>query len=83
MISSDESAADKGFQDDKAADNPLPERLKMSELEDAPRTYSGAILAVIALALLCAIGGLIWSYVLSGRLAPQEAAVAEANQQNV
>jgi DNA anti-recombination protein RmuC len=83
MISSDESAAEKGFQDDKAADNPLPERRKMSELEDAPRSYSGAILAVIALALLCALGGLIWSYMLSGRLAHNEAALAEANQQNV
>jgi hypothetical protein len=83
MISSDESAAEKGFQDDKEADNPLPERRKMSELEDAPRTYSGALLAVIALALLGAVGGLIWSYMLSGRLAHQEAAIAEANQQNV
>ncbi len=83
MISSDESAAEKGFQDDKEADNPLPERRKMSELEDAPRTYSGALLAVIALALLAAVGGLIWSYMLSARLTHQEAAVAEANQQNV
>jgi hypothetical protein len=83
MISPDESAAEKGFQEDKAADNPLPERRKMSELEDAPRSYSGAILAVIALALLTALGGLVWSYMLSGRLAHNEAALAEANQQNV
>jgi hypothetical protein len=83
VISPDESAAEKGFQEDKAADNPLPERRKMSELEDAPRSYSGAILAVIALALLTALGGLVWSYMLSGRLAHNEAALAEANQQNV
>ncbi len=55
----------------------------MSELEDAPRTYSGALLAVLGVALLSAIGGLIWSYTLSSRLAHQEAAVAETNQQNV
>lgn len=54
----------------------------MSEVENTPRTYSGALLGAIALALLCAIGGLIWSYTLSGRLAHQEAALVEANQQN-
>ena len=55
----------------------------MSELEDTPRTYSGALLAVIAVALLGAIGGLIWTYTLSSRLAHQEAALADANQQSV
>jgi DNA anti-recombination protein RmuC len=54
----------------------------MSELDDAPRTYSGALLAVLAVALLSAIGGLIWSYTLSSRLSHQEAALTEANQQN-
>ena len=54
----------------------------MSEIEDAPRTFSGAILAAVAVALLCAIGGLIWTYSLNGRLAREEAALGEANQQN-
>jgi chromosome segregation ATPase len=45
-------------------------------------TYSGALLGAIALAVLAAIGGLIWSYTLSGRVAHQETALAEANQQN-
>jgi chromosome segregation ATPase len=54
----------------------------MSEIDDTPRTYSGALLAVIALALLAAIGGLIWTYSLSGRLAHEEAALVGANQQN-
>jgi DNA anti-recombination protein RmuC len=54
----------------------------MSEIDDAPRTFSGAILAAIAVALLCAIGGLLWTYSLSGRIAREEAALAEANQQN-
>ena len=55
----------------------------MSEIDETPRTYSGALLAVIAVALLCAIGGLIWTYTLSGRIAHEEAALADANQQNV
>jgi len=53
------------------------------ELENAPRTYSGALLAVIGAALVAAIGGLIWTYTLSSRLAHQEAALSESNQQNV
>ncbi len=55
----------------------------MSELEETPRSYSGALLAVIAVALLGAIGGLIWTYTLSGRLAHQEAALTDANQQTL
>ena len=54
----------------------------MSELENPPRTYSGALLVVIAVALLGAVGGLIWTYALSSRLSHQEAALAAANQQN-
>jgi hypothetical protein len=53
------------------------------ELENAPRTYSGALLAVIGAALVAAIAGLIWTYTLSGRIAHQEAALTDANQQNV
>jgi DNA anti-recombination protein RmuC len=54
----------------------------MSSFEEAPRTYSGALLAAIAVSLLCALGGLIWTYTLSGRIAHSEAALTEANQQN-
>ena len=57
------------------------ETTRRTEVEGAP-AYSGALLGAIALALLAAIGGLVWSYVLSGRIAHQEAALAEANQQN-
>src|SRR5450631_3121892 len=53
------------------------ERRIMSEIESTPRTYSGALLAAIAVAVLCAIGGLVWTYTLSGRLAHEEAAVAD------
>jgi hypothetical protein len=55
----------------------------MSEFEETPRSYSGALLAVIAVALLVGVGGLIWSYVLSGRVASQQADLAEAKQENV
>ncbi|HEU5351726.1 MAG TPA: hypothetical protein VFU55_09020 [Terracidiphilus sp.] len=54
----------------------------MNELENPPRTYSGALLAVLAIALLAGLGGLVWAYTLSGRLAHQEASMTEANQQN-
>jgi hypothetical protein len=52
------------------------------ELENAPRTFGGAFIAIVAIALLAAIGGLIWTYTLTGRLTHQEAALVEANQQN-
>ena len=55
----------------------------MSEVDDTPRTYSGALLAAIAVALVCALAGLIWSYTLSGRLSIQQADLADAKQQNV
>jgi hypothetical protein len=55
----------------------------MSGVDDTPRSYSGALLGAIALAVLGAIGGLIWSYTLSTRLTHQEAALVDANQQNV
>jgi len=54
----------------------------MSELEETPRSYSGALLAALAVALLAGIGGLIWSYTLSSRLGVQEAALNEAKDQN-
>jgi hypothetical protein len=56
---------------------------QMSEEDNTPREYSGALLAVIALALVGALGGLIWSYTLSGRLTTQQAELADAKQQNV
>ena len=55
----------------------------MSEFDNTPRTYSGALLAAIAVALLAGLGGLIWSYSLSGRLSTQQADLADAKQENV
>ena len=54
----------------------------MSELDNPPRSYSGALLAALALALLAGIGGLLWSYSLSSRLTHQETALTEQRQQN-
>ena len=51
--------------------------------EEPPRTYSGALLAAIALALLLGIGGLIWSYTLSGKVGAQQQELADAKAQNV
>jgi DNA anti-recombination protein RmuC len=86
MIGSDESVSqqDAGLQQSAGPQtSPQGETShQMSSIDDSPRTYSGAILAVLAIALLCAIGGLIWTYSLSGRLAHEEAALTEANQQN-
>ena len=58
------------------------ERQIMSEFDSTPRN-SGALLAAIAIALLGAVGGLIWSYTLSNRLATQQTELADAKQQNV
>jgi multidrug efflux pump subunit AcrA (membrane-fusion protein) len=54
----------------------------MSELDDTPRTYSGALLAVLAVALLAAIAGLIWCGTLSSRLGTTQNDLADAKQQN-
>jgi len=55
----------------------------MSEVDDVPRTHSGALLGAIAVALVGALGGLIWSYSLSGKLSSQQVDLADAKQQNV
>lgn len=55
----------------------------MSELDDAPRTYSGALLAVIALSLLAAIAGLVWCGTLSSRLSNAQSELNDTKQQNV
>jgi hypothetical protein len=52
-------------------------------LDNIPRNYSGALLGAIAVALVAGLGGLIWSYSLSSRLASQQTDLADAKQQNV
>ncbi|HTJ30836.1 MAG TPA: hypothetical protein VL346_10060 [Acidobacteriaceae bacterium] len=55
----------------------------MSEFDNPPsRSVSGALIGVIAAALLLAVGGLVWTYMLSTRITRQDAALAQANDQN-
>ncbi|HKN21860.1 MAG TPA: hypothetical protein VJX73_10610 [Terracidiphilus sp.] len=54
----------------------------MSEIDEAPRTYSGALLAAIAVALLAAIGGLVWCMTLNSKITAQQAELTETQQQN-
>ncbi len=54
----------------------------MSVLDDTPRSYSGALLATIAVALLAGVGGLIWNYVQSSTLANQQKEIDATKDQN-
>ena len=51
-------------------------------VEGTPKTYSGALLAAIAVAILLGLGGIIWSYTLSGKVAAQQQALADSAAQN-
>ena len=51
-------------------------------VETTPRSYSGALLAAVAVALLLGIGGMIWSYTLSTKLAAQQQAMTDSAAQN-
>ena len=55
----------------------------MSEVDEAPRTHSGALLGVIGAALVLALGGLIWSYTINGKITTQATELADAKQENV
>lgn len=61
---------------------PHEKRYGMSELEGAPRTYSGAFLAALGVALVGALAGLFWSYSLSSKLTTQQAQLTESLEQN-
>jgi F0F1-type ATP synthase membrane subunit b/b' len=55
----------------------------MSEFETPPsRSVSGALLGIVAAAVVLALGGLVWSYTLAGRVTHAETALTEANQEN-
>jgi len=55
-----------------------------SETPSAPeqRSFSGLFLGLLAVAVVLAIGGLAWSYHLSGRLTNAEAQLSQAQQRN-
>jgi hypothetical protein len=61
----------------------LKARMADDEIQNPPRTYSGALLAAIGIALLCGLGSLIWAWSLSGKVANQQQELAEAKQRNV
>ncbi len=52
-------------------------------VDNPPRTHSGALLGAIAVALLLGLGGLIWTYTLSGKLATQQTELDNAKAKNV
>ncbi len=54
----------------------------MSEIDETPRTYSGALLAAIAVALLAGVAGLVWCMTLNSKITAQQAELTEAQQQN-
>jgi hypothetical protein len=67
----------------KANSPPSTKGKIMSEFDTPPsRSVSGALIGVVAAALILSLGGLIWSYVLSTHISHQEAALTQANQQN-
>jgi Tfp pilus tip-associated adhesin PilY1 len=55
----------------------------MSEVEEAPRNYSGALLGAIGVALVAALGGLIWCYTLNTKATTLTTELADARQENV
>ena len=54
----------------------------MDDGTEAPRSFSALFIGALAVAALCALAGLVWSYTLAGRLTHAEAQVADAQQQN-
>ena len=51
-------------------------------VETTPRTFSGALLAAIAVSMLLGIGGVLWWYTLSNRLAAQPQAMTKSTAQH-
>jgi hypothetical protein len=51
-------------------------------VQGTPRTHSGSLLAAIAVAMLLGLGGIIWSYTLSDKIATQQQALTDAAAQN-
>jgi hypothetical protein len=51
-------------------------------VQGTPRSYSGALLAAIAVAMVLGIGSMIWSYTLSTKLVTQQQATADSSAQN-
>lgn len=50
--------------------------------ETTPRTQSTALMVALAIALLAALGSLIWSFSISGRVTRQESELSDAKSEN-
>jgi hypothetical protein len=55
----------------------------MSEIDETPRTYSGALLGAIAVSLLAAVASLIWCVSLNNRMTTAQNQLADAKQHDV
>jgi hypothetical protein len=51
-------------------------------VQESPRAHSGSLLAATAVALLLGLGGIVWSFTLSNKLAVQQQAMTDAAAQN-
>jgi hypothetical protein len=58
------------------------QHMKDEVVQETPRTYSGALLAAIAVSILLGLGGILWSFTLSSKLATQQQALAAVTAQN-
>ncbi len=56
--------------------------LKEYDSETTPRTQSTALMVALALALVAALGSLIWSFTISGRVSRQESEITDARSEN-
>jgi chromosome segregation ATPase len=54
----------------------------LTEADSGQRSFSGVFLLLLAIGLLAAIGGLIWSYTLNNRLTKAEGQLVQAQQAN-
>lgn len=60
----------------------MPETLPQPATVQEQRTFSGLFLGLLAIAVIAAFAGLIWSYFLAARLTQAEAQLASAQTQN-
>jgi F0F1-type ATP synthase membrane subunit b/b' len=56
--------------------------LKDYDSETTPRTQSTALMVALAIALVAALGSLIWSFTISGRVTRQESELTDARSEN-
>jgi predicted nucleic acid-binding Zn-ribbon protein len=60
----------------------MTNEIQDEKIQEIPRTYSGALLATIAVSLLLGVGGLLWCYTLNGKLVAQQQKLDDISTQN-